>query len=399
MLSRDVLKRGAGVLFALVWLTVAPVASEWTHWRGPAQNGTSDETGLVSTWSLEGENLLWHADFIGRSTPVVLDGRVCAIGRFGTGIDRQERVACFGAADGKLLWEDRFNVYNTTVPFNRVGWASLAADAETGYVYAHGVAGQLHCYDAEGKLVWSHFLSEFLGRASGYGGRTQTPIVDGDQLILSSVSAGWGDQGPPRHRIFSFDKRTGEIRWIATPGGFPEDMNTQSVPVVAEINGQRLIISGNADGWIDAIRALDGKTVWRFHLSERGLNSSVIVDGNRVYASHSEENLDDAKMGRIVALDATGTGDVTATAEIWRVNEMAAGFPSPTLHDGVLYVMDNSANLHAIDAETGKKQTVGALGGAALGGWGRGAGSMDASVSARAGPGRGSCRGTPAYRR
>ena len=35
-------------------------ASDWTHWRGPMQTGASPETGLVSTWSLEGENLIWR---------------------------------------------------------------------------------------------------------------------------------------------------------------------------------------------------------------------------------------------------------------------------------------------------------------------------------------------------
>ena len=38
--------------------------SGWSSWRGPYQNGVSDDTGLVSNWSLDGENLVWKADFI-----------------------------------------------------------------------------------------------------------------------------------------------------------------------------------------------------------------------------------------------------------------------------------------------------------------------------------------------
>ena len=81
----------------------------------------------------------------------------------------------------------------------------------------------------------------------------------------------------------------------------------------------------------------------------------MAVDGTTVFAAHSEENIDTPVMGRVVAIDATGTGDVTKTHERWRVEELGGGFPSPTFHDGVLYVVDNSANLLALDAKTGKE--------------------------------------------
>ncbi len=140
---------GAGLL-ALVVGSVA--AEEWPDWRGPRRNGTSSETGLVSTWSRDGENLIWKAPLIGRSTPVIVDGRVCVMSRTDDAKNlRQERVACYDAENGKLLWEDRYNVYHTTVPFNRVGWASPVADPETGNVYTLGVAGLFRAYDAQGQ--------------------------------------------------------------------------------------------------------------------------------------------------------------------------------------------------------------------------------------------------------
>ena len=37
--------------------------------------------------------------------------------------------------------------------------------------------GHLVAFDSEGREVWKRFLVEELGRASGYGGRAQTPIV------------------------------------------------------------------------------------------------------------------------------------------------------------------------------------------------------------------------------
>jgi len=337
-------------------------AGDWPAWRGPQQDGTSTETGLASSWSPGGDNMIWKADFTGRSTPVVVDGRVCVIGRVGEEIDRQERVACFDAESGDLLWEDRFNVYHTTVPFNRVGWASLAADPATGNVYAQGVSGQLIGYAPDGKRLWSRFMVDELGFFSGYGGRTQTPLVADDLVIISFISVAWGDLGRLSHRYFAMDKNTGEIVWVATPGGVAYDFNTQSAPVTATINGRRLLVSGSADGWIYGLRVETGEKVWGYQLSKRAINTTALVHGSHVFATHSEENLDAPTQGRLVCFDGSGEGDITKTAEVWRNDQVFSGFPSPAYHDGVLYLTDNSANLHALDAATGERKWEYSLG-------------------------------------
>ncbi len=332
------------------------LAGEWPAWRGPAQDGTSTETGLVSSWSKDGENLIWRAPLIARSTPIVFDGRACINGRAGDGELRQERVACYDAGDGKLLWEQRFNVYHTAVPENRVGWANLAGDPETGYLYAQGVGGSFFCFDRDGKIVWRRNLVEELGFFSGYGGRTQTPVIDEERLLVTFVSSSWGELGPPRHRLFAFDKKTGELLWVSTPGGPPADLNTQTTPRIATIGGRRLAIGGNADGWVYAMDARTGEKVWGFHLSKIALNTTVAVapDGT-VFAAHAEENVDSAEMGGVFAFDGKGSGDITASNLKWRA-PIEDGFPSPTYHDGTLYVIDNSANLFALDAKTGAER-------------------------------------------
>jgi len=345
-----------------------PVAAgEWPAWRGPGQDGVSPETGLISQWSPAGENLVWRADLVGRSTPVVFDGRVCANGRVGQGLHKQEIVACWDAGSGKKLWEHRLDVYLTMVPFNRVGWANVVGDPETGNLYAHGVGGLLVAFDRSGKVVWSRELTEEFGLYSGFGGRTHSPMIDEDRLILSFVNTGWGEQGAPRHRTFAFDKKTGDLLWASTPGsGNPYDLNTSTTPVAVVVNGQRLLIEGNADGWVHAIKARTGEKVWSFQLTKAGINITVAVDGDTVYASHSEENVDTPGiMGRLVAIDATGTGDVTKTHERWRADELGAGFSSPLVHGGTVYVIDNSANLFALDAKTGRhlwKHKLGTVG-------------------------------------
>jgi outer membrane protein assembly factor BamB len=354
-------RRGLVLLLSAVFIPIlvifaAPsgLAGEWAHWRGPHGNGVADESGLVSSWSTSGENLLWKADFTGRSTPVVFDGRVCAIGRAGTDATKHEVVTCWDAFSGKPVWEQRINVYHTAVPFTRAGWANIEGDPDTGYLYVHGVGGIFECLDRKGKVVWSRSLTEEFGRISGYGGRTHSPILDEDRVVLSFSNSGWGDQGAPRHRIFAFDKRTGDLVWVSTPGVKPETITTQATPAIAEIGGQRLLIAPNGDGWIYAVKARTGEKVWGFHFSKAGLNTSVVTEGNKVYATNGEENLDEATRGRVVAIDGSGTGDITKSGEIWRYDEVEVGFSTPTLQSGVLYVVDDSGNLLALDAATGK---------------------------------------------
>lgn len=343
----------------LVVLAAGPsrtaAAADWPGWRGPLRNGVSEETGLVTRWSRAGENLLWKADLTARATPVVFDGRACTSGRGGAGPTRHELVACFDAGIGRQLWVRRFPVYNTTVPFTRVGWAALGADPETGYVFAQNVDGHLVALDRAGKTVWEHRLGEEYGRGSGYGGRTLIPLVDEDRVVVGVVGAGWGDIGPPRQRYMAFDKRTGAVRWVSTPAQGPfDDANNQASPTVAVIGGRRLVIGGGADGWLYAMDARTGAPVWRYQLSVRGLNSPPVVVGDVVYAAQSEEHPDGGPMGSVAAIDGRGAGDVTKTAQVWRTTGLTVGFAAPTVAQGRVYVIDNAANLHALDQKTGR---------------------------------------------
>ena len=354
-------------LFIFLVLLATPMyvsASDWPSWRGPNQDGTSAETGLISDWSIEGENLLWDAEFMGRSTPVVLNGRVYVLGRVGKDITEQERIACFDAKTGDLLWNHQINVFHTTISFNRVGWTNPVGDTETGNIYIHGVQGLFICFNKDGDIVWSRSLTEEYGRISGYGGRVHTPVIAGNLVVVSYLNSGWGAQSIPRHRYFAFDKHNGDLIWVSTPGGRPLD-TTYSTPVVTEINGHSLIIGGNADGGIYAMKQTTGEMVWGFKLSKRGINTSVIVAGTKVYATHSEENIDTTKMGRVVCIDGTGTGDVTATHEVWRYDAGGVGYASPTRNAGRIYVVDNSANMHCLNADTGElfwEHSIGTVG-------------------------------------
>ena len=354
VLSRLTMLWRPSLYTALTGLFAAQVlAGDWPQWRGPGQNGASDELAVVTTWSPEGKNLLWTLPQGGRTTPIVMGGRLFAITPLGDGMGRRERVLALDAATGKKIWEHPLNVFHTDIVENRVGWTALAGDPQTGYVYAHGTGGEFFCFDREGKIVWKVSMTEEFGRISGYGGRLHTPIVDEDRVVVSFLSSGWGSHARPLHRYVAFDKRTGQVLWWAAPGGRPLD-TTYSTPAVAVVGGKRMLIAGNADGNVYGLLARNGEKVWTFRLSKRGLNSSLVVDGDYAYACHSEENWNTTKMGSIVCIDATQTGEITQTGTVWRLDGYPVGYASPAIANGRLYVVTNNAGLHCIDGRSGE---------------------------------------------
>ena len=349
-------------IFLNLCLAVSVVAaSDWAEWRGPNRDGISMEKNLPTKWSPTGENLLWRAPYGGRSAPIVVGDHVYLQNSAGTGENLQERVMCFNADTGKLLWEHRFNVYLSDVPPHRVGWASPVGDPSTGNVYTLGVGGNLIGFNRDGKVLWERSLGEDFGLLTTHGGRTVSPLIDGDLVIVSGVTFQWGQHGRGAHRFMAFDKKTGETMWVSAPGGRPYD-TTYAPPIIANVNGTRLLIQGASDGVVHAIKPQTGEPVWKYEISKRGLNTGVVLHGNTAILTHSEENLDSSEMGMMVAVDATAKGDIKKEQVKWTTYGWQGGFSSPVLDGDRLYQIDNSANIAAFDVNTGKQLWMKTLG-------------------------------------
>ncbi len=325
---------------------------DWPEARGPHRDGVSQETGLVDKWALYGENFLWRAPYGGRSAPIVMGNRVYVQNPAGRGAGLQERVVALDADTGNMVWEHKFNIFQSDVPPHRVGWASPAADPETGNIYALGVGALVVALSKDGKLLWERSVGEEFAAFTTHGGRTMSPIIDGDLVIVSAAISSWGTQANRAHRFIGLDKRTGEIVYVTTPGGRPYD-TAYALPTIATINGLRLLIAGTGDGAIHAMKPQTGERVWSFVAAKRAINTGVVVKGTSVIVSHGDENLDTSELGMIGAIDGSQTGDIKTTK--WAVKGDQFGFSSPVIDGNRVYQIENGSRLKAYDLETGRE--------------------------------------------
>lgn len=345
------------VLAAAAAVAAPASAADWIHWRGPEQNGVSREKYLPDSFDPKAGakgNVVWQKPFGGRSAPLVMAGKLYLIQGVGEGVHEGEQVVCFDEKTGEKQWAFRVNVFHTDIVSSRLGWTTLTADPGTKTVYAHTTAGLVLALDPAGKLLWQRSLTEEFGRISGYGGRIVTPVFDSGLCIVGMVNSAWGDLAKGANRFVALDGKSGQVAWWGEAPGAIKGTYYSS-PVIAVIGGQRLLVSGGADGGLHAFKVRTGERAWSYRFGAGVINGSPIVDGNKVYCHHGEENVEGGAIGRVVCVDASqldAKGQPKLAWEYKRSNRF--GLASGALHNGKLYLPDDSGELFCFDAKNGK---------------------------------------------
>jgi outer membrane protein assembly factor BamB len=340
---------------SLAWR--GPAKQDWLSWRGPHQNGSSDDPCPVV--ALDPARPLWSVPISGRGTPVVADGLVYAMGYEGEDATCVEMIVCLDERDGRVLWQELFPDFLSDVVYSRYSISSPTIDPETGNVYCQTHAGRLMAYTRAGKKLWEHSMMEEYGKLTFPNGRTGAPLVVGDKLIVHVISSGWGPLGPARDRFYAFDKRTGECIWGgSTPGEMPQD-NSFSFPVVFEQEGRTLIATETGCGHLSVIDVATGDPLWRYRIGS-GANSSPVLVGDTLIGVHGNENLDDSNIGRLVAVKLPALPklgekqlELTKESERWRA-DLEAFSSSPVVAGERLYLTDEDGELASVDVESGK---------------------------------------------
>ncbi|QTD50983.1 PQQ-binding-like beta-propeller repeat protein [Sulfidibacter corallicola] len=329
------------------------LGNDWPAARGPRGDGSSLTSSLSSLRTVEPGTALWRRPFSGRSTPAVFAGRVFVMGREGSAEDPFEVAAAFDAATGEQVWRHRYPLTHSGVPFLRAANASPAVDPETGNIYTLGSGYLLHCFDPAGEVLWRLDLSERLGARAGYSGRLVAPLVDEDLLVVTYRTPG-NEPGSSRICYLALEKTTGDPRWIARPGQAVEEPSWIGSPVVCEVEGRRLLVTAEADGYVYAMFLRTGVTAWRFRFAARGVQPLLVAADRTIYLTHASREAGSNRRGGVLAIDAGGSGDVSRSHLRWRLN-LAGSTHAPTLHDERLLVVDSQGGLHAVTVDTGTR--------------------------------------------
>ena len=345
-----------------------PHAGQWQFWRGPLGTGLSIETYEKGTFNT---TPVWTYPAMGRGTPIVVNGKLYsyAYRPGGPATIREpnkiydylpELLLVLDPASGEKISETVFPDYISDTVYNRYGIGAPNYDPETGNFYLMMSNGHFACLNDKGDALWEISMIEEFGSLTFPNGRTGTPFVDGDLVIVRRVTTNWGAQGPPRDRFYAFDKRTGKHVWACTPGIQPKD-SSFSTPIVETRNGQRIMYVGTGCGNLVAINVLTGQPLWRYHMSYGGVNSSPVIWNDRVIAVHGKENLDTSEEGRMVAIKIpstkVGPNDqqlvLDKSSELWRlpINSFSS---STVLANDRIYQVSKTGSLYCVHPEKGE---------------------------------------------
>jgi len=323
-------------------LLVSPApASNWPMWRGPTNDGTTDETNLPVKWSTS-ENVKWKVSLPdrGNSTPVVWGDKLFltqAIEKEG-----KRMLLCFDKKTGKQLW-DAVVIWKepeTTHGTNPYCSASPGTDGERVIVF-HASAG-VFCYDMNGKEQWKR---TDLGPQRHIWGNGTSPVMAGDRVFLNF--------GPDENtRLICFDKKTGKTVWqheepIPTEGtGKKGFLGSWSDPLLRKV-GSRYELIMTYPFRACAFDPMNGKELWTCAgLTPLVYNSPLFADGVVVAMSGFG--------GSAMAVKAGGNGDVTSSNRLWHLPKVQQRIGSGVVYEGHHYILTDGGIAECRDLKTGE---------------------------------------------
>ncbi len=259
-------------ILAVIVLGSAAHAADWPQWRGPRRNGQLTEPGYPTRLVAGQARLLWEANIAaGYSAPSVAQGKVIV-----TDYVRDkavERVLCFDAQRGDLLWMHQYPCRYVDIQYDNGPRA--APTIVDNQVFTLGTMGHFRCLElTTGKLLWQVDLQTAYQARVPIWGLASAPLVYRDLVI---VNAG----GLPEACLVAFHRNSGKERWRALA-----DDPGYSAPILVRRGQNDLLVFWSAD----AVVGLDpatGRTWWRIPFRTR-MDLAVatpVVQGDLLFVS------------------------------------------------------------------------------------------------------------------
>jgi outer membrane protein assembly factor BamB len=318
--------------FALLALTANPALAEnWPQFRGPGGMGQSEEKDLPITWGGKtNENILWKAPlphFEAKlkidnnwSSPIVWGDKIFVTNSYWAADKTQKdypehHVTCF-STDGKQLWDAKVEPGPWLLTDLRGGYTAPtpATDGERVYViFGSAVAV---AFDFAGKQLWRREIPEPKKFDVAFGA---SPVLYGDFVLILC------DKSGKASHLMALDKKTGDVKWDEKR---PTANWSHTTPVLAKVQGKDMLLIG-ASGNLQGLDASNGKLLW--WAKNVGDVPCPVLAGGLVYCDSGRGG------GFGIAVDPTGTGDISQTHVKWKTDKKIAGLGSPIVFGNYLF--------------------------------------------------------------
>lgn len=260
-------------------------------------------------------------------------------------------------------------------PFKGEGWF-MALSGE--------FASEVTLKDAD--IIWCYDMKLQLGM-SPHDSPHASILIDGDYLYINTCNGvdyqHLQTSSLKAPSLIALDKHTGRL--VAKDDeNFGERIfhSSWSSPAMGEINGHKQVFFAGPDGILYGFEALSQTAshnkvqtfnkIWQFdcdptapkenihdYLKNREVSPSnfmgmPVYHKNRIYVTVGGDIWWGKKESWLKCIDATKTGNITDSGEIWAQTLELYSAATPAISKGLIYVTDCGKNLHCMDAETGK---------------------------------------------
>lgn len=327
-------------------------------------------------------------------------------------------LMCLDEEDGSLHWQLVVPKIIGDPPDPRVDWrlAGICSPAtvEGDKVYVVSNRGEVMCLDINGQVNGNEGPYTDEGRHMAPPGDEPLEVTDIDADIIwlydmiaekgvhqhdsahSSILL-HGDflyvntsngldthhthvQEPNAPSLIVLDKRTG--RFLARDDGQIGGRifhSTWSSPALGRVGDRTIVFFCGGDGVCYGYEAIESapsngrlKTVMQFDCdpaapkdnvhayirnrkeSPSNIKSMPVLYNNRLYITLGGDIWWGKRKSWLKCFNASGTGDTTASAEIWAYQMPQHCCTTPAIYDGMVFVGDCGGTFHCVDSETGK---------------------------------------------
>ncbi len=332
------------VAVCLLVCSTGTLRADWPEFRGPTKDGIVTGIDLPTEWSPE-QNVRWRTELPGEgwSSPIVVGGAIYLTAAIPTDNNAPKTtydlaLLILDVQTGKLTNQVSLFTQDADAPkiHSKNSHASPTPVCDGKHLYVHFGHQGTSCTTLEGEIVWKN---ESLKYPPVHGNGGSPAIVD-DLLIFSR-------DGRDISVITALDKTTGQVAWQTERDAIVDRQFSFATPLVIETDGRRqLILPGS--NVVQSVDPQTGAEHWRLSYDGYSVIPRPIYESGLVFVCTGYDT------PSILAIDPTGSGDVTKTHLVWQSKRNIPKTPSLIGYDGKIAMISDKGIASCFEAQTGK---------------------------------------------